>query len=101
MQNHETEAMPDFIFFLMDLDIMLQLSLEFNAEYIDMSHSMPGAAQVAQCGTLRTCLSNINLVALCCSRNSMKPDQRISPDTENQVIPGEMTSWGKGKACLS
>lgn len=71
MQNHETEAIPDF-FFLMELDIMLQLSLEFNAEYIDMSCSMPGAAQVAQCGTLRTCLSNINLVALCSSRNSIE-----------------------------
>lgn len=63
MQNHEIEAIPDF-FLKMELDIMLQLSLEFNAEYIDMSHSLPEAAQVAQCGTLRTCLSSINLVAL-------------------------------------
>lgn len=73
MQNHETEAIPDF-FKKTEVDVTLQVSVEFNAEYIDMSPSMPGAAQVAQCGTPRTCLSNINLVALCCSRNSIKQE---------------------------
>lgn len=73
MQNHETEAIPDF-FSKRDVDIMLQLSLEFDDEYIDTSHSTPEAAQVAQGGTLWACLSNINLVALCCSRNSIKQE---------------------------